>query len=77
MTDRELIRALGGPKRVADLLGIKRQAVTNWGMADRPGIPPARRPAVLALTRAAGIDVDSDEFLRVPTHLGDPSAEAA
>jgi hypothetical protein len=71
MTDRELIRALGGPKRVAAALGVSRQAVSNWTLLAvrpdrRPGIPPAHRPAVLALVRAAGIALDEDVFLRVP-----------
>lgn len=82
MTDRELIRALGGPKRVAGLLGVSRQAVTNWTLqsppADRrPGISPGYRPAVLALAREAGLGVDPDEFLRVPKTVGQETAEAA
>jgi hypothetical protein len=67
MTDRELIRALGGPKRVAAALGLSRQSVTNWTLETRSGIPPAHRPGVLALARSRGVVLDEDAFLRVPT----------
>lgn len=59
MTDSELIQALGGPTRVAELLGLSDrgaiQRVSNW---KRRGIPPRMRldhPRVFAL-EGDGID---------------------
>jgi len=40
MTDSELIDKLGGPKKVADLLEVTPQAVSQWR---EKGIPRARK----------------------------------
>lgn len=40
MTDSDLIASLGGPARVAQLLGYSLQRVSNWRAR---GIPPAEK----------------------------------
>lgn len=59
MTDSELIQALGGPTRVAELLGLSDrgaiQRVSNW---KRRGIPPRMRldhPRVFAIADARDV----------------------
>ena len=50
---RELIRALGGPSRVARQLAISPQAVTNWY---RDGVAARHHLRLWAMAQAAGLD---------------------
>ena len=55
----ELIKELGGPAKLAKLLGIERTAVANWRQADR-GIPWRFRPAVANLALKHGVTLPDD-----------------
>lgn len=55
MTDAEFIKALGGPTVVARALGLKVQAVWNWG-ARETGIPAEHHIPLWALAQEKQID---------------------
>lgn len=54
MDERVLIDALGGAGALADSLGIRRSAASNW---PKRGIPAHAWPAVRDLARQRGITV--------------------
>lgn len=61
-----IISTLGGPKTIASLLGVSRQAVTNW---PREGIPYKHWPAL----QAAGIPLDALQATRAPAPAPEPA----
>ena len=57
MTDRDLIKALGGMSKVAARLQQKPAAVGNWMLR---GIPWRWRPIVAALAEESGVPLPAD-----------------
>jgi hypothetical protein len=57
MTVSQLIGALGGPSELSRKLGgiVSPQAISRWVKDDR--VPEGRRPAVMAVTAAAGLPI--------------------
>jgi hypothetical protein len=60
---RDIIKSLGGAANVAEKLGMKRQTVTMWMLR---GIAAEFRPAVYALAKESGVEIDP-ELLFPPT----------
>lgn len=61
MKHRTLIEQLGGPGKVADLLGTAPNTPCKWG--DR-GIPAAHWPAMASAARKIGIPITADDLAR-------------
>jgi hypothetical protein len=60
MTHDELITKLGGPKRIAQALGLPYpNLVSRWRWR---GIPPMHWHRIVAFAAQAGIDVSADEL---------------
>lgn len=62
-----VIRKLGGPVRVAELLGTTRQAIYKWTYPrDRGGtggyIPARRQLELMIVARMNGIELSKDDF---------------
>lgn len=59
MTITQLIRALGGPQKVADMLdnAVTRQAIHAW---QRRGVPPGQRQSLIALAAANKLPIPTE-----------------
>ena len=62
-----VIRKLGGPVRVADLLGMTRQAVYKWTCPREKGgtggyIPARRELELMLVAKMNGIKLTKDDF---------------
>ncbi len=69
-----IIRQLGGPNKVAEIVGVHRTRVSNWKRPKEDGgtggmIPFKHVPALIAAGRDVGINLSADDFL--------PATEAA
>lgn len=63
-----IIRQLGGPNKVADIVGVHRTRVSNWKRPRGDGgtggmIPFKHVPALIAAAKVEGIDLTADDFL--------------
>lgn len=59
MTHDEIINSLGGPKVVAEHIGVHRTTVWQWMTR---GIPPRHWPAILRLCRNHRVRVSLDHL---------------
>lgn len=65
-----IIRQLGGPNKVAEIVGVHRTRVSNWKRAKEDGgtggmIPFKHVPSLLAAAKDAGLSWTADDFLPV------------
>lgn len=63
-----VIKKLGGPSAVAEIVGIHRTRVSSWQRSRETGgtggrIPQNHIPTLLAHARNQGIDLSADEIL--------------
>lgn len=63
-----IIKALGGPAKVAAIAGVHRTRVYGWMRARDAGgtggvIPMAHIPKLLAAARSAGVSLYGDDFI--------------
>lgn len=63
-----IVRKLGGPTKVARIVGVHRTRVSNWARPKKAGgsggtIPFRHVPTLLDAARAAGVDLSADDFL--------------
>jgi len=69
-----IIKALGGPNKVAEITGVHRTRVWNWTRPRKPGagksdgtgglIPHRHHAAILRAARAQQIDLTAESFFR-------------
>jgi hypothetical protein len=74
MTNRELIRGLGGPKTLGEALGLSPQAVCNWYAT---GVPKAHHLAVWRMAQAAGLNWQPPGTEGIALAPAQPTAHAA
>lgn len=72
-----IIRKLGGPSAVANLVGIHRTRVSSWQRAQARGgtggrVPQGHIPTLLQAARERGVDLSADDFL--PPDASPPTA---
>lgn len=77
-----IIAKLGGPTKVAQIVGVHRVRVSNWKQPRTRGgtggtIPQRHIPALIAHARAAGIALGGDDFLPQPDPPPDITAPAS
>lgn len=63
-----IIRQLGGPNKVAEIVGVHRTRVSNWKRSRDDGgtggmIPFKHVPALIAAAKGDGIELTADDFL--------------
>lgn len=63
-----IIRQLGGPNKVAGIVGVHRTRVSNWKRPKEDGgtggaIPFKHVPTLLSAAKDLGIDLCADDFL--------------
>jgi hypothetical protein len=75
-TVAQIIDALGGTSAVASSLKLTPSTVHSWRQADF--VPDWRRPALLTLSAAVGVDLSEEQFpARKPRPSKVPSQERA
>lgn len=65
---QKIISDLGGPNKVAEIVGVHRTRVSNWKREKEKGgtggaIPFKHVPALLAAAKVAGIKLSVEDFL--------------
>ena len=56
----EILRKLGGPTQISRRFNITPQAISGWAHKGR--VPPARVPAMVALSQDLGLDFGPELF---------------
>ena len=67
-----IIRKLGGPNAVAEVVGVHRTRVSNWQRSRAAGgtdglVPQKHHAALLAFARDKGIELKPEEFVQRPS----------
>lgn len=66
-----IIKTLGGPTAVAEIVGVHRTRVSNWSRPKESGgtggvIPFKHVPALLQAAKEMGVALAADDFLPAP-----------